>query len=65
MLIENTARLLEQFETERLRSVELERLRREQQEQVARAATARAEEARLKAERRRPPSPAELASVET
>jgi hypothetical protein len=64
MLVENTERLLAQFETEHQQLLEAARLRREQQEKVERAAAERAEKARLEAERRRPPTEAELSPYE-
>ncbi|MDC8786307.1 hypothetical protein [Roseateles koreensis] len=64
MLAENTERLVAQFEAEYQALAAQERLRREQQEMVERAAQERAERLRAEAERRRPPAPAEIASVE-
>lgn len=64
MLVENTERLLAQFETEHQQLLGAARLRREQQEKVERAAAERAERARQEAERRRPPTEAELAPYE-
>jgi hypothetical protein len=64
LLVENTERLLAQFETEHQKLLDAARLRREQQEKVERAAAERAEKARLEAERRRPPTEAELAPFE-
>lgn len=62
MLVENTERLLAKFETEHQQLLEAARARSEQQAKVERAAAERAEKARLEAERRRPPTEAELAS---
>lgn len=64
MLAENTERLIAQFETEHQALLEQARLRREQQEKVEQAARERAERLRAEEERRRPPTPAEIASVE-
>jgi hypothetical protein len=64
MLVESTERLLAQFETEHQQLLEAARARSEQQAKVERAAAERAEEARLEAERRRPPTEAELAPYE-
>lgn len=64
MLAENTERLIAQFETEHQALLEQARLRREQQEKVEQAAQERAERLRAEEERRRPPTPAEIASVE-
>ena len=64
MLAENTERLLAQFEMERTNALEQQRLRREQQELLERAAAERVREAKREAELRRPPSEAEIASVE-
>lgn len=65
MLAENTERLIVQFEAEHQALLEQARLRREQQEKVEQAAREAAERRRIEAERRRPPTAAELASVET
>lgn len=64
MLVTNTARLVEQFELERLEALETQRLRREQQEQVAHAEADRLAKSRRLAEPRRLPSDTEIASVE-
>lgn len=64
MLAGNTERLIAQFETEHQAQLEHARVRREQQEKVEQAARERAERLRGEAERRRPPTPAEIASVE-
>ncbi len=64
MLAENTERLIVQFEAEHRVLLEQARLRREQQEKVEQAAREHAERLRAEAERRRPPTPAEIASVE-
>jgi hypothetical protein len=64
MLAENTERLIAQFEAEHQTLLEQARLRREQQEKVVQAARERAEHLRAEAERRRPPTPQEIASVE-
>lgn len=64
MLAENTERLIAQFETEHQALLEQARLRREQQEKAEQAARERAERLRAEEERRRPPTPAEIASVE-
>lgn len=63
MLADNTERLIAQFETEHQTLLEQARLRREQQEKVAQAARERAEYLRAEAERCRPPTPTEIASV--
>jgi hypothetical protein len=54
MLAENTERLLAQFEMERTNALEQQRLRREQQELLERAAAERVREAKREAELRRP-----------
>lgn len=64
MLAENTERLIAQFETEHLALLEQARLRQAQQANVEQAARERLERQRAEAERRRPPSGSELASVE-
>jgi len=64
MLAENTERLIAQFEAEHQVLLEQARLRREQQEKVEQAARERLERLRAEAERRRPPTPEEIASVE-
>jgi len=64
MLAENTERLIAQFESEHQVLLEQARLRQEQVAKVEQAARERAEQLRAEAERRRPPSEAELASVE-
>lgn len=64
MLAENTERLISNFEAEHQAFLEQVRLRQEQQAKVERAAAERAERLRAEAEKRRPPSPAEIASVE-
>lgn len=64
MLAENTERLIVQFEAEHQVLLEQARLRREQQAKVEQAARERAERLRAEAERRRPPTPTEIASVE-
>ncbi len=64
LLSENTERLIAQFEAEHRQQLEQACLRRGQQELLEGVAAARAEEARLEAERRRPPTEAEIASVE-
>jgi hypothetical protein len=64
LLVENTERLLAQFETEHQQLLEASRLQREQQEKVERAAAERAEKARLDAAHRRLPTEAELAPYE-
>lgn len=64
MLAENTERLIAQFEAEHQAVLEQARLRREQQEKVEQVAREAAERRRIEAERRRPPTAAELASVE-
>ena len=64
MLVENTERLIAQFETEHQEAIEQMRLRQEQTQKLAQAERERTERARLEAERRRPPSPSEMASVE-
>lgn len=64
MLAENTERLIAQFEAEHQALLEQARLRREQQEKVEQAAREAAERRRIDAERRRPPTAAEIASVE-
>ena len=63
MLADNTERLIAQFEEEHQVLLEQARLRREQQEKVEQAARERAERLRLEAERRRPATQAEIASV--
>lgn len=64
LLLENTERLLAQFEAEHQQVLELARLRREQQEQVERAVAERAEKARREAERLRSPPLQQLAPCE-
>jgi hypothetical protein len=64
LLVENTERLLAQFEVEHQQALELARLRREQQEQMKRAAAEHIEGARREAERRRPPTLEQLAPFE-
>lgn len=64
MLVENTARLIAQFEVEQQQALEQARLRREQAELLERAAAERAERAKEDADRRHAPTAAELASVE-
>lgn len=64
MLADNTERLITQLEAEHQALLEQGRLRREQQEKVEQAAEERAERLRAEVERRRPPTPAEIASVE-
>jgi hypothetical protein len=64
MLAENTERLISSFEAEHEVLLEQARLRQEQQAKVERAAAERVERLRAEAEKRRPPSPAEIASVE-
>jgi hypothetical protein len=64
MLVENTARLIAQFEVEQQQALEQARLRRAQAEVLERAAAERAERAKADADRRRAPTAAELASVE-
>jgi len=64
MLAENTERLIAQFEAEHQALLEQARLRREQQDKVEQAAREAAELRRAEAERHRPPTPAEIASVE-
>jgi hypothetical protein len=64
MLADNTERLIAKFETEHQALLEQARLRHEQQEKVEQAARERAERLRAEEERRRPPTPGELASVE-
>jgi hypothetical protein len=64
LLAQNTERLLAQFETERVEVLEQQRLLREHEESIRRAEAERAQQARRAAELRRPPSAAEIASVE-
>jgi len=64
MLAENTERLIARFEDERRALLEQARLRQEQQDKVERATREHLDRQRAEAERRRPPSPAEIASVE-
>jgi hypothetical protein len=64
LLVDNTERLLAQFETEHRKALEAVRLRREQQKKVERAAVDRGQKANQEAERRRPPAEAELAPYE-
>lgn len=64
MLAENTQRLIAQFEAEHEALLELARLRFEQQEKVELVAREAAEWRRAEAESHRPPTAAELASVE-
>lgn len=64
MLADSTERLIAQFENEHQALLELARLRREQREMVEQAARERAERLRAEAERRRPPTPVEIAGVE-
>ena len=64
MLAENTERLISNFEAEHQVLLEQARLRQEQRAKVERAAAERAAQLRAEVEKRRPPSPAEIASVE-
>ena len=64
MLAENTERLISSFEAEHEVLLEQARLRQEQRAIVERAAAERLERLRAEAEKRRPPSPADIASVE-
>jgi len=64
MLSENTERLISKFEAEHQTLLEQARLRQEQQDKVERAAQERAERLRAEAEKRRPPTLDEIASVE-
>ena len=64
MLAENTERLIAQFESERLAALEQARLQREMQEKAQQVARERAEQQRAEAERRRPLTAEEFASVE-
>jgi len=64
MLAENTARLIAQFEAEQQALLAQARLRREQQDKVEQVAQARVARLRAEADRRRPPTPAEIARVE-
>lgn len=64
LLAQNTERLLAQFETERVEVLVQQRLLREYEESIRRAEAERAQQARRAAELRRPPSAAEIASVE-
>ena len=64
MLAENTERLIARFEDERQGLLEQAGLRQEQQDKVERATRERQDRLRAEVERRRPPSPAEIASVE-
>ena len=64
MLADNTERLISQFEAEHQALLEQARLRREQQEKVEQASRERTERLRAEEERRRPPTSAEIASVE-
>jgi hypothetical protein len=64
MLAENTERLIAQFEVEHQALLEQARLRQEQRAKVEQAARERLERQRAEAERRRPPSASEIASVE-
>lgn len=64
MLAENTERLIARFEDERRALLEEARLRQEQQDKVEQATRERLDRLRADAERRRPPSLAEIASVE-
>lgn len=64
MLAENTERLIAQFETEHQTLLEQARLRSEQQDKLEQAAREAAERRRKEEECRRPPTPAEIASVE-
>jgi hypothetical protein len=64
LLAENTERLIAQFEAEHQALLEQARLRQEQLEKVEQAAREAAERRRIEAERRRPPTAAEIATVE-
>lgn len=64
MLAENTERLIARFEEEHQALLQQASLRQEQQDKVESAARERVERLRAEAERRRPLSPAEIASVE-
>lgn len=64
MLAENTERLISNFEAEHQVHLEQVRRRQERQAKVERAAIERAERLRAETEKRRPPSPSEIASVE-
>lgn len=64
MLAENTERLIAQFEAEHQALLEQARLRQKQQAKVEQAARERLERQRAEAERRRPPTESEIASVE-
>ena len=64
LLAENTERLIAQFEDEQRALLEQARLRQEQLDEVDRASRERLDRIRAETERRRPPTPAEIASVE-
>ncbi len=64
MLAANTERLIAHFETAHQAELERVRLSVEEQRRVERASVERTAAARREAERRRPPTPAELATVE-
>lgn len=64
MLAENTERLIARFEDEHQALLEQARLRQEHEDKVERATRERLERQRAQVERRRLPSPAELARVE-
>lgn len=64
LLVWNTERLVAQFEAEHRVVLEQQRLGEEQRRRVEQAAVEKAEAARQEAERRSPPTAAEIASVE-
>ena len=64
LLAANTDRLVAQFEAEHQAALEKLRLREEERYRIEQAAAERVEAARREAERRRPPTAAELARVE-
>jgi len=64
MLAENTERLISSFEAAHEVLLEQARLRQEQRAKVERAAAERVERMHAEADKRRPPSPTEIASVE-
>lgn len=64
LLVANTDRLVAQFEAEHQAVLEELRLREDERQRLERVAAVKAEAARREAERRRPPTAAEIASVE-